>query len=116
MRPSPLLSLGYKISHLLPDDSSRVPIRGDEFGVLVHFEGKLIGSAYFRHEGSALIPSDDDGNPSVIVHENHRRKGVASWMYSYAEELCQVSVMPSQGRTEEGKSFWAQSTRKFGKT
>jgi len=110
------LSSEYKLSFELSDGTSnRNPEHRDEFGVYVHYHGKMIASAYFRHRGDHLEPMDDDGKPSVNVASEHRRKGVASAMYEYAESISDVKVIPSQGRTDEGKAFWKQPNRKFGK-
>jgi RimJ/RimL family protein N-acetyltransferase len=108
---------GYRLSHKLADDSSKMPSHGDQFGIFAHDKnGKFVGSAYFTHHGSYIQAADDDGNSSVIVHPEHQRKGLATAMYQHAEKISQASSVPSEGRFEPGKKFWSQPNRPFGKS
>lgn len=50
---------------------------------------------------------------SVEVHPDHRRLGLASAMYQYAEKMSGKKILQG-GTTSEGSSLWGQKNRKFG--
>lgn len=76
--------------------------------------GKLVGQAEFMHkpESKTLEAA------LVTVNRNHRRKGVASAMYSTAEKVTGMKVKPSQFRTKDAKALWQGNMRQqqFGKS
>lgn len=100
-------SLGYKLSHT-------ITLFKD--GKLVHVDvhdssGAHVGNAKFWHNGHSLTPA------SVVVDEDHQRKGIASAMYSHAEKTAGASIVPSSNQTEEGAKLWEANlkNKQFGK-
>jgi len=100
-------SLGYKLSHTI------TPFKD---GNLVHIDvhdatGAHVGNAKFWHNEHSLTPA------SVVVDEDHQRKGLASAMYSHAENATSAKIVPSANQTEEGAKLWEGNlkNKQFGK-
>jgi len=101
-------SLGYKFSHEHHDLGNGQAITK----INVHdFAGGHVGAATFKHHGNNLVPS------TVVVDDDHRRKGIASAMYAHAEKHSGKSVIPSKLQTQEGQALWAGNAKQgqFGK-
>jgi hypothetical protein len=69
------------------------------------------------------ISADPEGTKSRLavphntwVHENHRRKGIASAMYQYAEKHLGTSLSPDSEQSADAKALWRQKGRPFGKS
>lgn len=99
---------GYKISH------THTPFKdGNLYHVDVHSpDGSHVANAKFWHTKNSLTPV------SVVVDDDHQRKGIASAMYSHAEKVSNAKVQPSENQTPEGAALWSGNaqTKQFGKT
>ena len=80
---------------------------GDYISLRIYasLEGKTIGGANFETAPGAkeatVISSTD-----TYVYDPHKRKGVASAMYRFAEELG-YTVIPSNEQTPDGELFFS---------
>jgi GNAT superfamily N-acetyltransferase len=84
----------------------------DDFGVVVKdSEGKEIGSAILRKEDGSFKAHPFE---QIKVDAAHRRKGIASAMYAFAEQETGLKAKPSDSQTMMGKSLWEQNDRPFG--
>jgi GNAT superfamily N-acetyltransferase len=76
-------------------------------------EGNKVGDSTFKKENGLLRSLD------VSVDPEHRRKGLASAMYSEAERQTGLTIKPTAEdratRTEDGNALWSQPDRPFGK-
>jgi len=48
-----------------------------------------------------------DGGAELYVDPEYRRRGLASVMYDYAQEISGLQVKPSPSLTDDGQSFWS---------
>jgi len=73
--------------------------------------GEHVGYATFHHIKGNLHPF------GVYVDDDHQRKGVASHMYSLAEQHTGLKIVPSKNQTKEGAALWEgnSKTPQFGK-
>jgi GNAT superfamily N-acetyltransferase/oligoribonuclease (3'-5' exoribonuclease) len=78
-------------------------------------KGKLVGTLLVYNLGHEITSSD------VKVDKAHRRKGLASAMYEYAEEETGMTMVPADqvsddedNMTEDAKKLWDQPNRSFG--
>lgn len=62
--------------------------------------GEHVGAATFTHKGPHLVPG------SVVVDDDHQRRGIASAMYSHAQKQTGKAVLPSPNQTHEGAALW----------
>ncbi|MBA3351555.1 MAG: NUDIX domain-containing protein, partial [Blastocatellia bacterium] len=67
------------------------------------YAGHEVASAEFYHhpDGESLVPN------SVWVSDDHQGQGIASAMYSQAEDHTQKTIIPSTNQTPAGQSLWA---------
>lgn len=68
-----------------------------------------VGRAEFVFKDRRLL-----GN-NVEVNQNYRRCGIATALYVYAEKETGLKAVPHSVQTPEGRSFWNQPDRPFGK-
>lgn len=69
----------------------------------IHPNGSVIGETVLSHKvGQSRMRPED-----ITVHPEHRRKGIASAMYSHAENVTGKTVTPSTAQTEAGQALWA---------
>jgi len=100
---------GYTISH------DEIPSNSGDFG-----KGGVVVRAYDssgNEVGDALIYVEDKRTlfpRDVNVDENHRRQGLASAMYEYAEKIKKRKLRPSGDQTSEAQKLWSQPNRPFG--
>ena len=66
-----------------------------------------IGNAFYGKSGIFL-------KASVDVRPDMRRKGIATEMYKFIEELTGEEIYPDVPHSEKAKKFWSQPNRKFG--
>ena len=52
----------------------------------------------------------------IGVHVDHRRRGVATNIYSLAEEVSGFVMIPSDDASDDAEAFWAQPGRPFAKS
>jgi len=96
---------GYKIHHVGDPKSS--------FDVIaVSPKGETIGKVNIGRYETKTKPNLVASNP--IVHKDHRRKGIASAMYQYAEKVSGGVMKPDVGLTLSAKQMWAKPNRPFG--
>lgn len=70
----------------------------------------IVGYAEFSTNRKKLIPEHTE------VHREHVRKGLASGMYKYIEEITGSKIRPSRIQTDYAKALWNQPERPFGKS
>jgi GNAT superfamily N-acetyltransferase/predicted GNAT family acetyltransferase len=122
-------SEGYTIEqHPHPDKSLLVIHAKDK-------NGKKVGSAEFTHyftnhksgkeelSNTHIRPYHDhddynEATPAVKIDTAHRRKGLASAMYSHAEKITgkKIKDIGPENRTSSGRALWNQKNRQFGKS
>lgn len=101
---------GYKINH-------KGSLQGGDLEILAHDKaGNKVGYSQIDREPNGTIY-----NSWIHIGEDHRRKGIASGMLSYAEnltgrKLSQASLVEDTGFSPEGKALWTQPNRPFGKS
>ena len=103
------VNAGYKISHEHHDLGSGNMMTK----VNVHSPtGEHVGAATFTHTGNTITPG------TVVVDEDHQRKGLASAMYAHAEKQTGKKLTPSANQTPEGAALWSgnKSNPQFAKT
>jgi predicted GNAT family acetyltransferase len=73
--------------------------------------GEHVGAATFNHKGNTLVPG------SVVVEDEHQRRGIASAMYAHAQKQTGKTIAPSSNQTPEGSALWQGNakTPQFGK-
>ena len=77
--------------------------------VRAHKGNDVIGHAHIRTDESHLESFD------TTVSTPHRRKGVATGIYQYAEKLTGKKMKPGAGQTTAGRKLW-EGKRGFGKS
>ncbi len=72
-----------------------------------------MGQARIRYDGRKYMHSVD-----TYVHPAHRRLGLASAIYAFAQRHTGRTIKPSKDRTTDGKKLWAGNKRdpQFGKS
>ena len=70
------------------------------FRVLVAGMDRYIGHATFAADEIAVRCDTIDISPS------HKRKGIATALYDYVEEIFDALTQPSELRTEQARLFW----------
>lgn len=65
-----------------------------------HYEE--IGWATFEPKEDKLIAAD------INIQPRYRRKGIASEIYKFIEELAQTTIVKSELQTDLGKLFWTK--------
>lgn len=79
----------------------------DQFRIEALANGTLVGWVNFKITDSGFGPKNLRLEAiDVKINKPHTRKGVASAMYKFAEELGN-DIMPSSMQTPDGKAFWA---------
>lgn len=75
-----------------------------------------VGKLDLRYDGKTARSSTAHSH-DVYVHPEHRRKGLASAMYGYAERKLGVKMTPSKDQTADGKALWRgnKAQGQFGK-
>lgn len=79
------------------------PTIADEAIVIVAMDksGKYVGHAeILLHNNGYLSPND------VEVKPEHRRKGIASALYQYAEQITDLKLKPHSVQSSDGESLW----------
>lgn len=83
-------------------------------------DGDYAGYARFEIKNGILVPDSSPESPgeypieAVEVEPKHQRKGVATSMYKYAENLTGLPVHPDDNQTDSAKALWNQKNRPFG--
>ena len=92
---------GYTLSHEVDEDGDHMFLAKDK-------KGNTVGNL-------TINLGDFDAN-NVVVHPAHQRKGIASGLYSLAEQKLGIRMVPSDVQTPEGEALWNQTNRPFGKS
>jgi GNAT superfamily N-acetyltransferase len=107
---------GYNISH--DAESFKVPVEDlDETVHHLHIQAHLPGQgqvgtcSMVYHPATKSLVAD-----WIHIDPNHRRQGLGSKMYQYAEAVSGGKVAPNDIQTELGQKFHAQKDPLFGKT
>lgn len=74
-------------------------------------DGQHVGEAYTGEHPSH--PGHIELAPEV--HPDHRRKGIGTALYDYAEELAGRPAAPAAWHTDEAEAFWQNRQRKHGR-
>lgn len=70
--------------------------------------GEIAGQVYFFDTPEGLKVD------VVAVGEAHQRKGLATWMYTHAQEQLGKKVLPGSTQSMAGEALWSQPGRTFG--
>jgi hypothetical protein len=104
----------YTFHHIdMPDSDELV----GHHQVEVRHKNKPIASLrYFRQAdfGDDEAPYLTSGQ--TTVSPKHRRKGLGSAMYNYAEKIHKLKMRPSSDQTPAAQALWANPNRTFGKS
>jgi len=95
---------GYKLSHVMEAPNKRIPERSS-FKVQAHdAKGNLAGEYHFSHNphiSEHLSPDDS------VTQPEHRRKGLATAAYKYAENLSGKKIKNEDGyQSADAKALW----------
>jgi len=71
----------------------------------------VVGNLYYGIENEG----DEVMKGAVEVHPAWRRKGIATALYSWAEELEGKTFIPEETHTQDAEAFWKQKNRPFGR-
>lgn len=70
----------------------------NEISVVARYKGHPVGVAAYHRDGNCV----DD----LWVHKDVRRRGIATALYKYIEDLIGQKVEPSDKLTGDGRAFW----------
>jgi len=74
-------------------------------------ESTVVGELFFGLE----YENDETIKGAVEVHPDYRRKGIATAMYSWGEDLTGKEFSPENNHTDAAESLWNQPNRPFGR-
>lgn len=83
--------------------------------ILATHGGKIVGSV---HLDKLLDNATDISAFHTFIEPEHRRKGLASAMYSHAEKVTGLKMKPSSYQSQEGRALWGGNVGnpQFGKS
>lgn len=84
------------------------PVEG-EIQVIDKF-GNVVGKLFYGKENE----HDDYLKGAVEVAPDHRRKGIGTALYTWAEKLTGMSFQPDTPHTPLAAALWSQPNRPFG--
>ena len=82
---------------------------GDDREIYAKIGDRVVGTAYFGYVGADL-------RAAVQVDPKYRRRGVATAMYVWAEEIARDKLTPDSPHTPYAEALWNQPNRPFGRT
>ena len=82
---------------------------GDDREIYAKIGDRVVGTAYFGYVGADL-------RAAVQVDPKYRRRGVATAMYVWAEEIARDKLTPDIPHTPYAEALWNQPNRPFGRT
>lgn len=102
---------GYKITHKGDPKDLSTPLEISAMSP----SGEIVGKVSIGRS----IKTTKKGKQLILtaiprIHEEHRRKGLASSMYQYAENITGGKVEPDVSTTLAAKKMWAKPDRPFG--
>ncbi len=80
---------------------------GDRYIHATTLDGEYVGSVFF-----GPMPGGIEG--AVQVKPAYRRQGLATAMYSWAEQVSGKKMVPGAGHTDDAEALWNQPHRPFG--
>ncbi len=80
------------------------------FNVTAHAGGQEIGHAEVYNADGKMMVSD------VMVVPSWRRQGIATKMYLLIEKITGKKLAPYGHQYDDGKAFWGQPNRPFGRS
>jgi N-acetylglutamate synthase-like GNAT family acetyltransferase len=83
---------------------------GDYRHVTVHTEEGLLVAQAHVYEKKQHVWFD-----GVVVADDYRRRGIATTLYCYAEEVAGKPVRQSKECTPSSRALWKQGNRPFGR-
>jgi GNAT superfamily N-acetyltransferase len=87
--------------HLIPEDA--------EYGdIFVTLGSLVVASCYFGPHGTNSASAFMEGAPEV--HPAHRRKGIASAIYDWIEEISGKKVAPADSNSADAAALWRSRT------
>jgi hypothetical protein len=102
-----IIQQGYQITYRLEQEISVF----QELVVSVVFEGKQVGYADFSNDGMFAHCQN------VQVANRHKRRGIGTAMYVFAEKVFGRPLSPlweGNENSAEAKALWSQPNRPFG--
>lgn len=85
-----------------------------DFGIGVKDKaGKDVARTILRPNGQGEFSTHP--YQQVFVNPEHRRQGIASTMYKFAEDQTGLKAVPSETQNSLGKALWDNPSRSFGK-
>lgn len=81
---------------------------GDDREVFAVIGDRVVGTAYFGYVGAQL-------KAAVQVDPKYRRRGIATAMYSWIEEIARDTLTPDIPHTPLAEALWNQPNRPFGR-
>lgn len=81
----------------------------DDIIIALDSNGDKVGELFCHHEDEEHMTCHQ-----VDVIDHHRRKGIASAMYEFQEEMSGKKFIKSPYQTELGEKLWTQKGKKFG--
>lgn len=84
------------------------------FGKIIAFsneDGSEVGSSSFGYN----FEGDTELEATIGVRKDYRRKGIATAIYIWIEDIMGVSLAPAKSHSDLAEKFWTQKDRKFGK-
>jgi hypothetical protein len=88
------------------------PIKGENVDMIYVYspDGTEVANLFFGLENE----NDTNMQGAVEVDKPHQRKGIATEMYKWAEELSGMKMEPSLPHSKDAEAFWNQPEREFG--
>lgn len=80
--------------------------------------GEYVFKKTLPSDEARILPENSLVAVDASTEEDYRRKGIATWAYCFIEEytgLVLVSDKRVMAQTDDGRAFWSQKDRPFGK-
>jgi hypothetical protein len=107
---------GYKITHKWVDKHGNLSDQGH-----INTHTPVVYAETKNREHAGIVQTDKHPKGGVKINYTevepaHRRKGLASGMYSYLEKLTGQKLERPSSQTPAAQNLWGQKKRPFGKT
>jgi len=84
------------------------PIDQDTWQMWATLGDEVVASLFYGKNS----PADVTLEGAIEVHPEHRRKGLATAMYSWAEKLSGMKMAPAAQHTKDAAAFWTSYRNK----
>jgi 8-oxo-dGTP pyrophosphatase MutT (NUDIX family)/GNAT superfamily N-acetyltransferase len=105
---------GYRITHQEAPDAGckdcAIDTGDDDLRISVTKDGEEVAHAHIANRKSA----HGFYSRGISVDPEHRRKGLATAMYQYAEKLKNRKLRKSDAQSDDAAALWSQPNRPFG--